>query len=192
MASKAPAKPEAEAAVPAKGGNKKLFVIIIALVVLLVAAGGGLAVVLMSKKKHAEGEGGEAAHAAEPEKPKVVVDKGKPPTFVPLEPFTVNLAQEGGDHFLQANLVLKVADPKSGEELRVYMPEIRHRVNLILSGRKPSELASIQGREELADEIMEETNDVLGYPPPPKRSTRRAVEPTGPVLAVLFNTFIIQ
>ena len=189
---KAPAKPETEDASAAKGGgSKKLIIIIVALVVLLVAAGGSLAVVLMSKKKHAEGEG-DTAHAAEPDKPKVVVDKAKPPTFVPLEAFTVNLAPENGEHFLQAVLVLKVADPKSGEDLKIYMPEIRHRVNLILSGRRPSELVSMQGREELADEIMEETNDVLGYPPPPKRSTRRAVEPTGPVLAVLFNTFIVQ
>lgn len=187
---KAPAKPEAEEAPQAKGGSKKLVIIIIALVVLLVAAGGGLAVVLM-KKKHAEGEG-DAAHAAEPEKPKVTIDKSKPPTFVPMEPFTVNLTAENGDHFLQAALVLKVADAKTGEELKIYMPEIRHRVNLILSSRKPSEITSIQGREDLAEEIMEETNDVLGYPPPPKRSSRRAVEPSGPVIAVLFNTFIIQ
>jgi flagellar protein FliL len=191
MATKAPAKPEAEGTPPPKGGSKKVLIIIVALVVLLVAAGGGLAVMLMSKKKHAEGEA-DAAHPAETDKPKVVLDKTKPPTFVPMEPFTVNLTPENGDHFLQAALVLKVADPKAGDELKVYMPEIRHRVNLILSSRRPSELASIEGREDLADEIMEETNDVLGYPPPPKRSTRRAVEPSGPVLAVLFNTFIVQ
>lgn len=188
---KAPAKPETEEAPAPKGGSKKLVIIIIALVVLLVAAGGGLAVTLMSKKKHAEGEG-EAAHAEEHEKPKVVLDKSKPPTFVPLDAFTVNLAPENGEHYLQATLVLKVADPKTGEELKIYMPEIRHRVNLILSGRRPSELVSIEGREDLAEEIMEETNDVLGYPPPPKRTSRRAVEPAGPVLAVLFNTFIVQ
>lgn len=190
--SKAPAKPPADESAPAKGGSKKLIIIIIALVVLLIAAGGGLALMLL-KSKHGNAEGGDAAHhEAEPEKPKVAVDKGKPPTFVPMDPFTVNLAAENGEHFLQAALVLKVADPKAGEELKVYMPEIRHRVNLILSSRKPSEIANIAGREDLADEIMEETNDVLGYPPPPKRASRRAVEPTGPVLAVLFNTFIIQ
>lgn len=188
---KAPAKPEAEEAPQPKSGSKKLVLVIVVLVVLLVAAGGGLAFMLMSKKKPAEGEG-EAAHAAEPEKPKVVVDKTKPPTFVPMDAFTVNLTPENGDHFLQAALVLKVVDPKAGEDLKVYLPEIRHRINLILSSRKPSEISNIEGREDLAEEIMEETNDVLGYPPPPKRSTRRAVEPSGPVIAVLFNTFIVQ
>jgi flagellar protein FliL len=188
---KAPAKPETEETPAPKGGSKKLVVVIIALVVLLVAAGGSLGFMLMSKKKHAEGEG-DTAHAEETGKPKVVIDKSKPPTFVPLDAFTVNLAPENGEHFLQASLVLKVADAKTGEDLKIYMPEIRHRVNLILSGRRPSELVPIEGREDLADEIMEETNDVLGYPPPPKRNSRRTVEPSGPVLAVLFNTFIVQ
>lgn len=188
---KAPPKPESEAnAAPAKGG-KKMLVIIIVLLLLLLVAGGGLAFMMLSKKSH--GEGDAAAHGQEESaKPRVVVDKGHPPTFLPLEPFTVNLSSENGDHFLQAVLVLKIVDSKVGEELKVYMPEIRHRVNLILSSRKPSEIASIAGREDLAEEIMEEANDVLGYPPPPKRNSRRAAEPSGPVLAVLFNTFIVQ
>lgn len=189
---KAPAKPEAEGTAPPAGGSKKLLIIIVALVLLLVVAGGGLAFMLLSKKKHAEGEGEAAAHQEEGAKPKPVAEKGVPPTFVPIDAFTVNLAPENGDHFLQAVLVFKVTDHKAGEELKVYMPEIRHRVNLILSSRRPSELASIEGRESLADEIMEESNDVLGFPPAPKRTTRRAVEPTGPVIAVLFNTFIVQ
>ena len=187
---KAPPKPEAEGTEAPKGGSKKLLIIIVALVLLLVAAGGGLAFMLVAKKKHPEGEAD--AHQEEAAKTRPVAEKGAPPTFVPIDPFTVNLAPENGDHFLQAVLVFKVTDHKAGEDMKVYMPEIRHRVNLILSSRRPSELVSIEGREDLADEIMEETNDVLGYPPAPKRATRRAVEPTGPVIAVLFNTFIVQ
>lgn len=187
---KAPAKPEAEdeAAAP-KGGGKKMMVIVLALVVLLVVAVGALGFMLLSKKK---GGDSEAAHEAEADKPKVTVDASKPPTFVPLDAFTVNLVAENGEHFLQAVLVLKMADPKSGEAIKVFMPEIRHRTNLILSSKRPSELSTMEGREDLADEIMEETNDVLGYPPPPKRSKRKSAEPEGPVLAVLFNSFIIQ
>lgn len=189
---KAPAKPEAEdeAAAP-KGGGKKMMVIVLALVVLLVVAVGALGFMLLSKKKHGEGEA-DPAHDGEAAKPKVTVDASKPPTFVPLDAFTVNLVAENGEHFLQAVLVLKMADPKSGEAIKVFMPEIRHRTNLILSSKRPSELSTMEGREDLADEIMEETNDVLGYPPPPKRSKRKSAEPEGPVLAVLFNSFIIQ
>lgn len=189
---KAPAKPEAEEEAPApKSGKKKILLIILVLVVLLVLTAGGLGYMLMSKKKPAEG-GGDGAHEGEAAKPKVTLDASKPPTFAPLDPFTVNLAPENGDHFLQAVLVLKMVDPKSGEAIKVFMPEIRHRINLILSSKRPSDLGSIEGREDLADEIMEECNDVLGFPPPPKRSKRRGEDPEGPVLAVLFNSFIIQ
>ncbi|MBL8446177.1 MAG: flagellar basal body-associated FliL family protein [Zoogloeaceae bacterium] len=187
---KAPAKPEAEGAPAPKGGSKKLLMILIILVVLLLAAAGGVVMLLLSKNKHSGDEA--AADHHEEAKPKVVVDKSHPPVFVPLEPFTVNLATENGDHFLQTSMVLRVADAKIGEDLKAFMPEIRHRMNLILSSRKPSEISAIQGREELADELMEETNDVLGYPPPARNRKGRAQEPSGPVLAVLFSTFIIQ
>jgi flagellar FliL protein len=189
---KAPPKPpaEGEEAPPANKG-KKLLVILLVLVLLLVIAAGGVLFLLVSKNKHAD-EASAAEHESAP--PKVVVDKTKPPTFVPLEPFTVNLAPDEGDHYLQTTLVFKVADAHTGEELRIYMPEIRHRVNLILSSRKPSEVSNTEGREDLADEIMIEANDILGYPPLPetKRGVRHAAEPSGPVLAVLFNSFIIQ
>ena len=189
--SKAPAKAEAaEGEVPAKGGKKKLIIIIVAVLILAIA--GGAAFMLLGKKKHAEGEEEEeAAHDHEP--PKVKVDPSKPPVFVQLEQFTVNLSPEEGDHFLQATMVLRVSDAKVGDSLKLYMPELKHRVIMLLSSKKPSDLATTEGREELADEVKEEANDVLGYAPNPKKKNKRSrPEDDGPVLAVLFNQFIVQ
>ena len=60
-------------------------------------------------------------------------------------------------------------------------------------GIRPYNLATSEGREELADEIKEEANDVLGYAPNPKKKNKRSrPEDDGPVLAVLFNQFIVQ
>ncbi|MCB1955040.1 MAG: flagellar basal body-associated FliL family protein [Rhodocyclaceae bacterium] len=187
---KAPAKPEAEEGdAPAPKRGKKLLIILIVLVVLLLITAGGVVFLLMSKKSddHAEAD----THADEP--PKLVVDKSKPPTFAPLEPFTVNLQPGEGDHYLQAVIQLKVVDPHVQEDLKVFMPEIRHRINLLLSSKLPSEVADIEGRENLAEEIMIETNYVLGFEPPKQRARRGAnAEPWGPVLAVLFDSFIVQ
>ena len=187
--SKAPAKAEAaEGEVPAKGGKKKLIIIIVAVLILAIA--GGAAFMMLGKKKHADGEE-EEEPSHEP--PKVKVDPSKPPVFVQLEQFTVNLSPEEGDHFLQATMVLRVADPKVGDSLKLYMPELKHRVIMLLSSKKPSELATTDGREELASEIKEEANDVLGYAPNPKKKNKRSrPEDDGPVLAVLFNQFIVQ
>jgi flagellar protein FliL len=189
--SKAPAKPEAAEGEAPKGGKKKLMIIIV-VAVLVLAIGGGAAFFMMSKKKHAEGEDGEE-EAAHHEPPKVKVDPSKPPVFVPLEQFTVNLAPEEGEHFLQATMILRVADPKVGDSLKLYMPELKHRILMILSSKKPSDLTSVDGREQLADEVKEEANDILGYAPNPKKKGKRTrPEDDGPVISVLFNQFIVQ
>ena len=190
--SKAPAKAEAaEGEAPAKGGKKKLIIIIVAVLILAIAGGG--AFMLMGKKKHAaDGEDAEE-EPAHHEPPKVKVDPSKPPVFVQLEQFTVNLSPDEGEHFLQSTMVLRVADAKVGDSLKLYMPELKHRIIMLLSSKKPSELATAEGREELADEIKEEANDVLGYAPNPKKKNKRnRPEDDGPVLAVLFNQFIVQ
>ena len=188
--SKAPAKAEAaEGEAPAKGGSKKKMIIIIA-VVLIVAIAGAAAFMLLGKKKHADGE--EEEEPAHHEPAKVKVDPSKPPVFVQLDQFTVNLAAEEGDHFLQATMVLRVADAHVGDSLKLYMPELKHRVIMLLSAKKPSDLAAAEGREELANEIKEEANDVLGYAPNPKKKKHSRPEDDGPVLAVLFNQFIVQ
>jgi len=185
---KAPAKAEpAEGETPPKGGKKKL-ILIVAVVLILAIAGG--AAFMMNKPKHADGaEEEDVSH----EPPKVKVDPSKPPVFVQLEQFTVNLSPEDGEHFLQSTMVLRVADAKVGDTLKLYMPELKHRVIMLLSSKKASELATTEGREILADEIKEEANDVLGYAPNQKKKTKRSrPEDDGPVLAVLFNQFIVQ
>ena len=191
--SKAPAKAEgAEGEAPAKGGKKKMIIIIVAVLILAIA--GGAAFMLMGKKKHAaDGEDAEEEAPAQHEPAKVKVDPAHPPVFVQLEQFTVNLAPEEGEHFLQSTMVLRVADAKVGDSLKLYMPELKHRIIMLLSAKKPSDLVSAEGREALADEIKEEANDVLGYAPNPKKKNKRnRPEDDGPVLAVLFNQFIVQ
>ncbi|ENO89539.1 flagellar basal body-associated FliL family protein [Thauera linaloolentis] len=189
---KAPTKPEAGGEAPPKGKSKLLIAIVIVLLVALIAM-AGLAVLLLLKNKDKGGEDGAATSAvvtppAPPPTP--VVDLSKPPTFVPLDPFTVNLRRDEGDHYLQTVIVLRVADAKTGDGLKGYMPEIRHRINLLLSSRLPSELFTTEGRELLAASIVDETNAALGFPV--QTDARGRTTSTGPIQAVLFNSFIIQ
>ncbi len=191
---KAPAKPEegAKEAAPKKSGKLLLIIVIVLLLVLILAA-GAVALLLLLKNK---GGGGGDSHAeappaaAAPAGP-AKIDLAKPPSFVTLDPFTVNLRSDEGDRYLQTVVVLRVSDEKLAESLKGFMPEIRHRINLLLSNRLPSEVATVQGREELANDILDQANEALGFPPPRETSSRRA-PPTGPVQAVLFNSFIIQ
>lgn len=179
--------PAADApAAPAPRRGKKLLIIIIALVVVLLLIVAGVVGLLMLKKGKGEGQ-----DEAENKPAATAVDLSKPPIFVTLDPFVVNLAPAEGDRYLQVVLALRVSDVKVGDSLKGFMPEIRHQINLLLSSKLPSELSTPEGREALAAEILARTNGVLGAPGPGKGAAAPGA-PAGPIQAVLFNSFIIQ
>jgi flagellar FliL protein len=82
-----------------------------------------------------------------------IADK-KPPIFVTLEPFTVNLLQEAGDHYLQVGIVYQVDGGKTVDAMKAYMPIIRNRILLLLSGKHPSELSQVDGKQKLVSELV--------------------------------------
>lgn len=190
---KAPTPPAADGAGAPKK-SKKLLIIVLVLVVVLLLAGIGVVTLLLLKK----GGGHEEAAAPAPAPAEVIaappgaVDLTKPPTFVPLDPFVVNLAAGEGDRLLQVVIALRVIDAQTGEGLKGFMPEIRHRINLILRGKLPSELGTPEGQEALAVEIAEDINEILGFPPNRGGARPIGAVPSVPIQAVLFNSIIIQ
>ncbi len=196
---KAETKPEVSTdAPPKKGKSKLLIIILIILIVLLIVVAGALGALLLLKNKGGNNSSGadednspQAAVVRPPAPPAAPeVDLSKPPIFVPLDAFTVNLRRDEGDHYLQAVVVLRVADQKVADGLKGFMPEIRHRINLLLSSQLPSELYTTQGRELLATGIVDEANAALGFPV--QVDARGRTTSMGPVQSVLFNSFIIQ
>ncbi|MBK6631489.1 MAG: flagellar basal body-associated FliL family protein [Betaproteobacteria bacterium] len=143
---KAEAETEGEEQSPKKKGKLPL---IIGLVVLLAAGGGGTWFFMFRDK-------GEPA-AEQQAKPQPL----KPPVFVPLDAFTVNLSSAQGDQFLQVAATLKVLDQAAADSAKQYMPEIRHKTLVMLSTKKAMEITSGEGRERLAEEIRQTANNVL-------------------------------
>ena len=76
--------------------------------------------------------------------------KAKPPVFVSLETFTVNLQPEHSEQHLQTNLTLKVEDSRTVEEIKLHMPEVRNRILLLLSSKTASQLMTVEGKRKLA------------------------------------------
>jgi flagellar protein FliL len=191
----------ADDSAPAKPKSKKMLFIIIGVVVLALV-GGGAAFFLM-KKNHAAEDGEDGAAAAEahaPEPPKH--DPKAPPTFLPLDAMVVNLADEGGNRFVQLAITLQLTDPKVAEDMKVYMPTIRNGILMLISQRTAEQILKIEGKEELTQEIIGEISGVMGYEyedpkaepeaevkgKKPKR--KRAVY--NPIQGVLFSSFIVQ
>ncbi|PZU53337.1 MAG: flagellar basal body-associated protein FliL [Thauera sp.] len=172
---------------------------------LVVVILGGAAAFFMMGGSHAdEGEDGEEvvaeddhdaaakeAKKAKLKKKKDAEAKGLPPVFVELDPFTVNLQPETAvDQYLQVKATLRVDEQPAADNLKAYMPEIRHRVLMLLSGKKASELGSAEGREQLAEDIKHAVNAIVGEVPRNRKGEPE--EPIGPVESVLFTSFIVQ
>ena len=213
MAAAAAPKAEAESAeaapaVPSRG--KKKLVVIIAAVVLLLAVGGGGAAWYLMKKKAAEAAAAAAAEAAEggdgeatakadkDEPPMPKADLKHAPTFVPLDPFTVNLADRDAERYAQVGMTLELTDAKAGDLLKAYMPAIRNNILLVLAGKTAGELMEHEGKVKLASEVRAAALKPLGYaatppaPHPPEGGKKDGHDDEPPVRAVHFSNFIIQ
>jgi flagellar FliL protein len=182
MATKKPS-PSAEAApkdsgageAPAAKKRKKSGLApILAVAALVLAGGGGAAWYFLL----GPGKGGAAA--AETAKAEKAAPK-KVPTFVALEPFTVNLQDEDGAHYLQVAVVLSATDAAAVDAIKVHMPVIRNGVLLLLSSKRSDELATLPGKQKLAAEIVAEA----------RRPLAAAGAPEG-VESVYFSSFVIQ
>ncbi|MBS0447545.1 MAG: flagellar basal body-associated FliL family protein [Proteobacteria bacterium] len=200
-------------ATPAKGGSGKKKLILIVAVVLLLVVGGAGAFFFLKKSHPKEGEEEAAAPtpaAAEEHK----IDLKHPPTYMPLDPFVVNLADREADRYAQIGITLELDSPEFGEAMKAYMPAVRNAILLILARKTSAELLAPDGKEDLADEIMRESVRPMGIdidPPEkkakgskgddsdadeedakPKKKKKKKAEVHNPVRAVNFSNFIIQ
>lgn len=151
-----------------KKSKKKLFAMLGAILFAL-AAGGGAAWYFLGGKPAAEGE----THAKH--------EPPKPPVFLQMEQFTVNLQPEVGEQYLQIAFTLQVANQEQVELIKLYMPLVRSRLLLLLSSKKASELSTADGKKKLQDEIIAAIKQPFGQNMPPQE-----------VSGVFFTSFVIQ
>lgn len=192
-----------EAPPPAKG-KKKLILIAAVTTLLVLVAGGGTAALLMKKNADAafaEGDEEEAAPAAA-----VRRHGGATPLFVPLDPFTVNLADRQADRYAQVGVTLEIEDSKIGDDIKTFMPAIRNNVLMAIADRTAADLLGREGKALLAERIKRETARALGYEiddegpdlqaggaaPAQGKKSRKPAAQALPVKAVHFSNFIIQ
>jgi flagellar FliL protein len=185
-----PAEAPPEDAPPAGKGKKKLMLIIAAAALVLLLAGGGGAAWWMMKKNANASEDTEVVEAdaedhseAKPKKKKD--EKKQVPVFLPLEMFTVNLADRESERYAQVGITLELSDAKTGDVLKAYMPAVRNDILMLLAHKKAGELQERSGKLALAREIrraaMKPLSDDDSEP-----------DDDAAVRAVHFSSFIIQ
>lgn len=109
------------------------------------------------------------------------VEAPKPPVFVTLEPFTVNLQSEDADQYLQTQFSLQVSDIEQADKIKLYMPQVRSRLLTLLSSRTATELNTPEGKQKL-------TNDIIAQVKQPFAPKGKAQQVTN----VFFTSFVIQ
>lgn len=189
-----PAPAEAPVA-PAPGGRKKLILIVGAALLLTMLLGGGATLFVLKQRQAAA----ELADADDEERPAHVGKAGKagkaarsekaqartPPSFAPLDMFTVNLADREAERYAQIGITLELADGSVVDEIKAFMPAIRHHILMAIADKTAAQLMERDGKRQLAREVQRETSRVLGH---------AASEDADklPVRAVHFSNFIIQ
>lgn len=173
---KAKADPKADAAAAAPAGSKKKLVIIIAAAALVLGVGGGAGWYFTQS-----GDQAEEAPAKESKKKKKKSDEDVKLEYVPVESFTVNLQPENGEQYLQVQFTLQVEGPEQVQLIKDNMAVVRNRVLLLLSGKKASEISTVEGKQQLATEIQAAVKE-----PFEKGGDEQEVTD------VLFTSFIIQ
>ena len=213
-------------AVAVKRGKKQLLVIVAAALALVLVLGGGSVVYLKKRAAHAAAEagddGGASAAAADAD-----ADTGGhdahdamgPPTYLPLDPFVVNLADKETDRYAQVGITLEVDNSVVADQMRGYMPSIRNAILMVITRKTSRDLLDPTGKERLADEIAREAVRPMGIeiaapepvtPAPvampasgtqmaasgaasqPKKIRARGPATKNPIRHVNFSSFIIQ
>ncbi|KAF7599405.1 MAG: flagellar basal body protein FliL [Candidatus Dactylopiibacterium carminicum] len=191
MATKEAPKPAAEAPAAPPKSRLKLF-ILIAIILLLLAVVGVGALLLLTRHNQNKGEAAEPVAASAPLPAQVTFDPKSPPVFVPLEPFTVNLQPEGVEQYLQIVATLRVSDIKTGDTIKLLMPQVRHEVLAYLASKKASEITTPDGRHALSEDLRDIINEILGYAPPADSKRVTPTATAAPVISVFFTQFIVQ
>ena len=177
-------------AADAKPKSKKLLFIVIGVVLVALIGAGAALFILMKNTAEDDEEFDDKPRAAQSEtRPKT------PPAFLPLENMVVNLADPGGNRFVQIGITLQLQDAKTGEDMKTYMPSIRSAILLLISQQTSDEVLQVEGKTRLSKNIIREISDIMGYEyhdEDSEQGNRRRRAPPNPVQAVLFSSFIVQ
>ena len=180
----------ADANTPAPKSSKKMLILIILAFLTALAIGSGITFFLVNKQQaQTEDEDEEEVVVEKPkkaEKKKPVAREATPPVYTAMDAFTVNLAPENGEQFLHVVLSVEISDAPVGDKIKSYTPKLRNNIMLLLSSKKPSELMSKDGKQQLANEIRDLMNEII------EPGSSRDRPEYAPVREVLFTTFIIQ
>ncbi|HMK44336.1 MAG TPA: flagellar basal body-associated protein FliL [Dissulfurispiraceae bacterium] len=134
-----------------KGGKKMLIIIISAIVVVLIGGGAAAYFLVLNKPKEAKDTKVEAKDTKQEEGVNFALD-----------PFVVNLTDQGANKFLKISVQLELASNAVQEKAKVKIPQLRDAVISLLTSKSSDALMTPEGKLQLKDEINQRANQILG------------------------------
>lgn len=128
-----------------KSGSKKMIIIIAIAAVVVIAGGFFTYTQLIAKGKGAE------SHKKEEE---------KKTALIPLDPFVVNLAEQG--RFLKVTMQLELSDAINQPVATEKVPQFRDAIITLISSKSAESLSSPEGKLQLKDELLLRINQAAG------------------------------
>ncbi len=155
------------------GGSSKKLMLIIILAVAVLGGGGGAAWFLMGS------DGEEEAHATEKKHEEDSHDEhaSEPGPVVELEPFVLNLADQGQLRYLKMTVKLELDRPEAETDYPLKVPAIRDTLLVLLSSKESHLLRTTNGKRRVREEMLSRVNGVMKK---------------GKISNVFFTDFVIQ
>ncbi len=154
-----------------KGGKKKLIIILALVLVLLGGGGAAYKFLVLDKAKEEE----QKPNTEQIEKE--VKDIENLGIMFEVGTFVVNLADKDADRYLKVTVVLELENDQVKMEVEKRLPQIKDAITTLLFTKTSKELKTIDGIENLKEEIIKRVNALL---------------PLGGVKNVYFTDFVIQ
>jgi flagellar FliL protein len=79
----------------------------------------------------------------------------------PLETFIVNLADQGRSRYLRVTMNLELVEAKDADRLSERLPQVRDGILMILPTKRFDDIASMEGKIALRDEIIAKLNNLF-------------------------------
>lgn len=160
----------------------KIILIGVAAIILLAAIGVGVWYFLLRDHGSPNPKQDEAVESKEEEEtPAENEPTSATPIFIALDPFIVNLQPSPVGKRMQIALTLQVTNEEQVEQFKLFMPEVRSRLLMLLSSKSGTEISTTEGKTALSNEIIEHLNQPF---------TGRKKQQH--VTAVFFTSLVIQ
>ncbi|MDR0453703.1 MAG: flagellar basal body-associated FliL family protein [Deferribacteraceae bacterium] len=150
---------------PKKDGGNKLLVIIILLLVVIIVGGGAYVFLLKGPSDNVPPQMSEALidqSGAAAQQQQGHLPKEDPGPVVTYSPFTVNLADPGGNRYLKVTISVELSKEKNfPNEISAKEPRIKDIILSILSSKMYEEINTYPGKLALKQEMMRKLNAVM-------------------------------